>query len=276
MDNHSRYGIDDLLQLMSRLRDPVSGCPWDCEQDFHSLVPFTLEEVYEVVDTIERSDFSHLSEELGDLLFQVVFYARVAEQEGLFDFSVVVDGIVRKLLARHPHVFPDGTLESRRGAGELPQESRIKEQWETIKQAGRDSKGKRHLLADIPVALPALARAQKVQKRVARVNFDWPDIGGVMAKTREELEELEVALAAADHEACGEEIGDLLFCCVNLARHAGFDAETLLRHAVRKFERRFNRMEDLAATQGASLADCDAETQDALWRSAKSGEGPKH
>jgi ATP diphosphatase len=269
MSTHKRHGIDDLLYLMARLRDPVSGCPWDCEQDFRSLVPYTLEEVYEVVDTIERGDVVHLSEELGDLLFQVVFYARVAEQDGLFDFSTVVDGIVRKLLARHPHVFPDGTLESRRGPGEAPRESRVKEQWETIKQEERNSKGKGHLLADIPVALPALVRAQKIQKRVARVNFDWPDIGGVMAKTREEMAELDGALASADPDAIADEIGDLLFCCVNLARHAGFDAETLLRRSVGKFERRFNRMEDLASALGTPLGECDAKAQDSLWRAAK-------
>ncbi|HHX82661.1 MAG TPA: nucleoside triphosphate pyrophosphohydrolase, partial [Pseudomonadaceae bacterium] len=171
MSKPVRHTIDDLLQLMARLRDPQTGCPWDIRQDFASLVPFTVEEVYEVVDTIERGDYDHLGEELGDLLFQVVFYAQVAEEEGRFDFSTVVDGIVRKLLARHPHVFPDGTLASHRATAEAD-ERQVKDQWEAIKAVERQSKGRSGLLADIPAALPALVRAQKIQKRAARVGFD--------------------------------------------------------------------------------------------------------
>lgn len=272
MSNTRTYSIDDLLYLMSRLRDPLDGCPWDCNQDYRSLVPYTIEEVYEVVDTIERNDFIHLSEELGDLLFQVVFYARVAEQDGLFDFSTVVDGIVRKLLARHPHVFPDGTLESRRRAGVPVHENQVMTQWESIKQGERRSKGYNHLLADIPAALPALVRAQKVQKRAAKAGFDWADMSAVFAKTREEIQELEEALAGADEDRVADEMGDLLFCCVNLARHGGFDAETLLRRATLKFETRFSTMEDIAREAGRSFDSLDSTTQNDLWLKAKSRE----
>lgn len=268
MSNAGPYDIDDLLQLMARLRDPDSGCPWDCQQDYRSLVAYTVEEVYEVVDAVERSDFAHLSEELGDLLFQVVFFARIAEQEGRFDFAAVVDGIVRKLLVRHPHVFPDGSLGSRRGADVVAMEE-VKEQWENIKQRERHGKGHGRLLADIPAALPALMRAQKIQKRVAKIGFDWHSIDGVVVKTREELAELEVALASADQDAIADELGDLLFCCVNLARHAGGDAETLLRRATLKFEARFAQMEVLAEAGNASLADFDAAGLDGLWRAVK-------
>lgn len=266
------YDIDDLLYLMARLRDPVSGCPWDCQQDYKSLVSYTVEEVYEVVDAVERDDFAHLNEELGDLLFQVVFFARIAEQQGHFDFAAVVDGIVRKLLARHPHVFPDGSLASRRGADVVAVEEQISEQWESIKQQERHNKGHDWLLADIPTALPALMRAQKIQKRVAKVGFDWDSIDGVMAKTREEFTELEEALSRADQGAVADELGDLLFCCVNLARHAGCDAETLLRRATLKFETRFKQLVKLAAAREGSLADFDAAGLDALWREVKSSD----
>lgn len=270
MNDIRPYNIDDLLYLMARLRDPVSGCPWDCSQDYKSLVPYTIEEVYEVVDTIERNDFIHLREELGDLLFQVVFYARVAEQDGLFDFSMVVDGIVRKLLARHPHVFPAGTLDSHRSEAEQALENEIVAQWETIKQGERRNKGHSHILADIPAALPALVRAQKIQKRAAKAGFDWPDMASVFAKTREEIHELEVALDASDQDMIEDEMGDLLFCFVNLARHGGFDAETLLRRATLKFETRFSAMEELAQAAGESFADLDPDAQDQLWRQVKS------
>lgn len=272
MSTTKTYSIEDLLYLMSRLRDPLSGCPWDCAQDYKSLVPYTVEEVYEVVDTIERNDFVHLSEELGDLLFQVVFYARIAEQDGLFDFATVVDGIVHKLLARHPHVFPAGTLESSRREGEQACENEIVQQWESIKQGERRSKGHSHILADIPTALPALVRAQKIQKRAAKAGFDWPDLDAVFAKTREEIQELEQALVMSDEDMIADEMGDLLFCCVNLARHGGFDAETLLRRATLKFESRFSTMEELAEAANQSFADLDLQAQDDLWRQAKSRE----
>jgi nucleoside triphosphate diphosphatase len=269
MTDQPRYSIDDLLHLMARLRDPDTGCPWDIQQNFSSLVPFTVEEVYEVVDSIERGDYSHLGEELGDLLFQVVFYARVAEEGGCFDFAAVVDGIVRKLLARHPHVFPDGTLASTRVAGKTADEQEVKEQWEAIKADERTSKGHRRLLADIPAALPALVRAQKIQKRAAKAGFDWDTMGGVIAKIREEVEELQGAIDEGDQEHIADELGDLLFSCVNLARHAGLDSETVLRRATRKFEHRFDRMEELLESRGRAIGDCDADAQDALWREAK-------
>lgn len=269
MNDQPRYSIDDLLQLMARLRDPDTGCPWDIQQTFASLVPYTVEEVYEVVDSIERGDFDHLGEELGDLLFQVVFYARVAEEEGRFDFTVVVDGIVSKLLSRHPHVFPDGTLASRRASDEATDEGQVKEQWETIKAGERASKGHRRLLADIPTALPALVRAQKVQKRAAKAGFDWDTVAGVMAKTREEIDELQRAIKRENSHEIADELGDLLFCCVNLARHSGLDAETVLRQATLKFEGRFDHMEALLDSRGEAMANCNADTLDALWREAK-------
>jgi len=268
MSERPHYTIDDLLTLMARLRDPDSGCPWDIRQDFISLVPFTVEEVYEVVDTIERGDYSHLGEELGDLLFQIVFYARVAEEEGRFDFASVVDGIVCKLLARHPHVFPAGTLASRRTTGGAD-EHQVKNQWEAIKAGERQSKGHSSLLADIPAALPALVRAQKIQKRAAGAGFDWTSIQGVMAKTHEEIDELQQAITAQDVTEIADELGDLLFCCVNLARHAGLDAETVLRRATLKFEGRFKCMEELLAARGETFADRDAEALDIVWREAK-------
>ncbi len=269
MAENKRHTLDDLLELMARLRDAETGCPWDLRQDFRSLTPFTVEEVYEVVDTIERGDYDHLGEELGDLLFQVVFYARVAEEQGRFDFFSVVDGIVRKLLARHPHVFPDGTLGSRRGAGDSADESEVKTQWEAIKAVERRDKGHRRLLADIPVVLPALVRAQKIQKRAAKVGFDWTAVPGVIDKLREEIAELETAIGEQSQGEVEDEMGDLLFSCVNLARHCGVDAETALRRATLKFEQRFTRMEEQAEARGESLEDCDAATQDALWREAK-------
>lgn len=269
MTEAQRYTIDDLLHLMARLRDPRAGCPWDLRQDFASLVPFTLEEVYEVVDTIERGDYDHLGEELGDLLFQVVFYARVAEEEGRFDFATVVHGIVCKLLARHPHVFPDGTLSSQRRVGEAIDDRQIKAQWETIKADERLHKGHRRLLADIPTALPALVRAQKIQKRAARAGMDWKSLDGVMAKTREEMDELQGAISAQDPAGIADELGDLLFCCVNLARHLDVDAETVLRRATGKFEQRFNCMESLLEARGETFEGQDEASLDSLWAQAK-------
>ncbi|MAT50579.1 MAG: nucleoside triphosphate pyrophosphohydrolase [Porticoccaceae bacterium] len=263
------YTIEDLIYLMSRLRDPDTGCPWDCEQDFRSLTPYTIEEVYEVVDTIERGDIEHLSEELGDLLFQVVFYARVAEEQQQFDFNDIVNNIVGKLVSRHPHVFPDGTLHSERRDNVQPGQEAINAKWEELKQQERARKGNHGLLADIPPSLPALARAQKVQKRAAKVGFDWQGLSQVVDKIDEEIEELKQALSQGSSENIADEIGDLLFTAVNLARHAGFDAESLMRQATGKFESRFSLVEGYATAADQPLTELSPGELDTLWRRAK-------
>lgn len=264
-----RYGIEELRQLMQRLRDPATGCPWDLAQDFGSLVRHTLEETYELVDAIEREDQRAIRDELGDYLFQAVFYAQIASERGLFDFDDVTRGIVAKLLRRHPHVFPDGTLASRREAGVVPQTQAIRETWERIKQSDRTARSEHSALDDVPLALPALARAEKLQRRASREGFDWRDWEGVMEKLAEETAELCEAARAGDAAAREEELGDLLFTCVNLARHLDVDAETALRRASAKFEQRFRTVERLALERGVELAAADAPSLDRLWRDAK-------
>ena len=258
------YTIDDLLEVMARLRDPESGCPWDLAQTLKSIVPHTLEEAYEVAETIERDDSAALCDELGDLLFQIVFYARIAEEEGDFAFGDVVDAICRKLIRRHPHVFADERV------SDVADQTR---QWEAHKQKERAAKqGGRPpgMLDDISLALPALSRAQKIQRRAAHVGFDWPDTAGVKAKLAEELAELDEAVEAGRREDIEAEVGDLLFTCVNLARHLEVDAEAALRGATRRFARRFAHME-AAAGSGEGLAGLDAEARERLWRAAKRG-----
>jgi len=259
------YNIDDLLYLMARLREPGSGCPWDLKQSYASIAPSTLEEAYEVVDTIERGDYDHLREELGDLLFQVIFYSQLAREEDRFDFETIVDGLVSKLVRRHPHVFPDGTLESRVEDQSAVPES-VKGRWEAIKQEERAQKGVRGTLEDVPTNLPALSRAAKLQKRAAGVGFDWPDIKGPLSKVREELAELEETLDSDDKALQQEELGDLLFAVTNVARHLKIDPEAALRGASRKFEQRFSYVEQRA---GPSLKACDLETLDRYWNQAK-------
>ncbi|MGD8177033.1 nucleoside triphosphate pyrophosphohydrolase [Marinimicrobium sp. ARAG 43.8] len=262
------YSIDDLLYLMARLREPGSGCPWDLKQSYRSIAPSTLEEAYEVVDTIERGDYNHLREELGDLLFQVIFYSQLGHEDERFDFAGIVDGLVQKLIRRHPHVFPEGTLESRIDDQKaLPVE--VKQRWETIKQQEREAKGVRGTLDDVPLNLPALTRAAKLQKRAAGVGFDWPAVNGPLDKVREETDELVEAIAEQDHEAITEELGDLLFTVTNVARHLKIDPEAALRSANRKFERRFGAVEAEAA---APLQELSEETLDALWNRAKASE----
>jgi nucleoside triphosphate diphosphatase len=265
------YDLQDLHYLMSRLRDPDTGCPWDCEQDFASLVKYTLEEAFEVADTIERDDFNHLPEELGDLLFQVVFYARLGEESGAFSLADVVHGITAKLISRHPHVFPDGTLESRRQSGGEPRVGEIGNIWEGKKQEERASKGHHRLLADIPLTLPALSRAQKIQKRASKVGFDWSNTDGVLEKVEEEIAELRQELVANDRCRVEEEFGDLLFSLVNLARHLDIDSETALRRATTKFEKRFGFVEQQALEKGRAMAAMPSEELDTLWRLAKKG-----
>jgi len=262
-----RYRLADLLRVMARLRDPRNGCPWDLRQDFRSIVPSTLEECYELAEAIEHEDYAHVAEELGDVLFQVVFYAQLGSERGLFSFASVVDTLVDKLVRRHPHVFAGGEIEGL-AEGSTSVES-VKESWESIKREERAARSQHGVLADVPVALPALPRAQKLQRRAAQVNFDWPDADAVLAKVEEEIGELRAALAAGSQTAIEDEMGDVLFSCVNLSRHLELDAEASLRRASAKFEQRFARMEAGAAAGGRSLAQLSERELDALWEAAK-------
>lgn len=264
-----RYDIADLLSLMERLRDPRHGCPWDIKQDFRSITSSTIEEAYEVVDAIEHNDFEHLREELGDLLFQVIFYCQLAQEDQLFDFAEVIDALTAKLVRRHPHVFPDGTLASFSELNQRKGDEQVKLQWETVKAEERKQRGNIGLLADVPVGLPALSRAVKLQKRAAQVGFDWREAAPVVAKIREELHELEQAMAATDEPAIGEELGDVLFSVVNLARHLRHDPEKSLRLANQKFARRFESLERQLSQRGLRFEDVDEHELDAMWRQAK-------
>ncbi len=251
--------IDRLLAIMARLRDRDDGCPWDREQNFATIAPYTIEEAYEVADTIARGDWDSLKDELGDLLLQVVFHARMAEEEALFGFDDVVTAICEKMERRHPHIF---------GAVDASDSNTVTSNWESIKAAERAGKGHEGLLADIPLALPSLLRAHKLQKRAARIGFDWPDATGARSKIDEELDEV---AAAQSRERIEEEVGDLLFSVVNYARHLGIEPEAALRLANRKFERRFRRMEALSDN---SLDQKDLDELEALWVQAKSEEKP--
>lgn len=265
------YTLDDLLHLMARLRDPQYGCPWDLKQNYASIVPHTIEEAYEVADTIERGDFEHLQGELGDLLFQVVYYSQLAREEGRFEFDGVVDSITRKLIRRHPHVFPTGELYAPVDTPSLS-EAQVKSRWEEIKAEERAEKSQPEqlsLLDDVPAALPALSRAAKLQKRAATVGFDWPAALPVLDKVREELDEVLQAMADGDADALEDEVGDLLFAAVNLARHLKQDPEYALRRANRKFERRFRFIEQALRDSGRSIEDCNLDELDALWGEAK-------
>jgi ATP diphosphatase len=266
------HNLQDLLHLMARLRDPQFGCPWDLQQNYASIVPHTLEEAYEVADTIERGDFDHLQGELGDLLFQVVYYSQLAREEGRFEFDGVVDGITRKLIRRHPHVFPTGDLYAPLETPRLSEEQ-VKQRWEQIKAEERAEKAgapeQLSLLDDVPATLPALSRSAKLQKRAAQVGFDWPDALPVLDKVREELDEVLEAMADNDAEGIADEVGDLLFSVVNLARHLKVDPETALRAANTKFERRFRFIEQALRETHRPIENCGLEELDALWGEAK-------
>ena len=276
--------MDSLLYLMRRLRKPKTGCPWDIKQTFATITPHTLEEVYEVVDTIEREDYPHLKEELGDLLFQVVFYGQLAEEESLFSFEDIVSSLVQKLVLRHPHVFPEGTLESEKDFSqsssfennEPSNESGIKQKWEAIKKSERKKKGHNSILADVPTSLPALPRAQKIQKRAANHGFDWPSVDGVLNKLDEESNELKAAISHNNQENIDEELGDLMFTLVNLCRHLNVDAETSLRKATRKFEQRFHHVENTVLSNGQDFSETPLEELDQLWNEAKAKEVKKN
>ena len=260
--------ISRLIEIMAALRTPVSGCPWDLEQDFASIAPYTIEEAYEVVDAIERADFTDLTDELGDLLLQVVFHARMAEEQGLFAFPDVVEAITRKMIRRHPHVFGDTT-------NLTPDE--VKGLWSKIKAEEKAERTARHggaeqhkgLLADVPRALPALSRAVKLQARASTVGFDWNDARLVLAKIKEEIAECEEAISSGNSAHVREEIGDLLFAVANLARHVDADAEDALRGTNAKFEKRFAYIEKTLAERGVALKDAGLEQMDSLWNEAK-------
>lgn len=266
------YQLDDLLYLMQRLRDPEHGCPWDLQQDFASIAPHTIEEAYEVADAIARGDHAQLVGEVGDLLFQVVYYAQLGGEAGHFGWSDVVDGITRKLLRRHPHVFADGNLRTPPGTLRLD-EQQISRRWEQIKAEERAERAadpqQLSLLDDVPRALPALSRAQKLQKRAAANGFDWDAVGPVIDKIAEELEEVREAIGRREQQAVEEEVGDLLFAMVNLARHLQVDAETALRGGNEKFERRLRYIERQLEAAGKAFAEVGLEQLDALWDEAK-------
>lgn len=260
--------LDQLLAIMARLRDPARGCPWDLEQDFSTIAPYTLEEAHEVADAIARGDMRNLEEELGDLLLQVVFHAQMASERQLFNFEDVARGIADKLIRRHPHVFPGGRLDGETAA--LASEQ-VSANWEAIKAAEKAARGEQstRLLGGISSGLPALTRAEKLQKKAAKVGFDWNDPRAVLAKLREELDEIEAELDAGDQAAQEDELGDLMFCVVNLARHLRLDSEMALKRANAKFERRFAYIEDALAAKGLPFADVSLEQMEALWVEAK-------
>jgi nucleoside triphosphate diphosphatase len=260
------YTINDLLYLMQRLRDPETGCPWDITQTYETIAPSTLEEAYEVVDAIEKKDIAHLKEELGDLLFQVIFYSQIAKEEKRFEFDEVVSTLVEKLVRRHPHVFPEGTLQSQ-VENRHTLSGDVKARWEAIKQEERAAKGVRGVLADVPLNLPALSRAAKLQKRAASVGFDWDDVQGPIDKVREELLEVEEALAQQDLPALEEELGDLLFAVVNISRFMKIDPEQALRKANHKFSYRFEYIEK---NLNKPFDQSNIDEMNQLWNRAKS------
>ncbi len=271
--------IEDLLDVMAALRDPHSGCPWDVQQTFASIVPYTIEEAYEVADAIERGDLDDLKDELGDLLLQVVFHARMAQEAGHFAFGDVVAAIHDKMVRRHPHVF---------AGGEADDTEAVRVTWEEIKAAEKAARAERKaargiaeapasLLEEVPRTLPALSQALKLQKKAAKTGFDWPDVAGARAKLDEELAEMDAALADAheDQARLVEEIGDALFSLVNVARKAGIDPETALRATNTKVRRRFAHVEARLAESGIALDDAGLERMDALWDEAKAAANAK-
>ena len=265
--NNESVNLMELLDVMARLRNLESGCPWDLKQTFETLVSSTLEECYELAAAIDDGDFDHIHEELGDVLFQVIFYAQLAKEAGKFDFNDVVTTLVKKLIRRHPHVFytDQNELTGKTIEG-------VKVGWEEIKKQERASRQQDNILDDIPLHLPSLSRSQKLQSRASSIGFDWHDLTGPVKKLHEELAELEVAIASDNKQHCADELGDLLFSCVNSARHMGFDAESLLRAANRKFERRFNSVEKIFKQQGLSLEHVSLLQMDEAWDLVKSEE----
>ncbi|MCY3997468.1 MAG: nucleoside triphosphate pyrophosphohydrolase [Rhodobacter sp.] len=257
-------GLSRLLEIMRRLRDPESGCPWDIEQTFASIAPHTIEEAYEVADAIDRQAWEELKDELGDLLLQTVYHAVIGEEEGRFDLDRIADRASAKMVSRHPHIFGDGP-----GVRDADQQIR---EWESAKAAERATKGSRGALDGVTIGMPALLRALKLQKRAARVGFDWPDTISVTAKIGEEAQELTEARTSHDPAKVFEELGDLLFSVVNLARHLDIDPEAALRSANGKFTRRFQAMEARLAELGREIQDSDPAEMDTLWNEVKASD----
>jgi ATP diphosphatase len=268
---NEKPSVEKLRWIMAQLRDPQTGCPWDMKQDFASITAHTLEEAYEVVDAIEQHDFIELTKELGDLLFQVIFYSQLAQEQALFNFDMVVESICEKLIRRHPHVFADAQLHT---------DEQIKANWENEKIKERqqkklnNAKAPLSILADIPKNLPALSQAAKIQKRCSHVGFDWHDIHDVFAKIEEEVLEVKDELTAQNinHAALGEELGDLMFAVVNLCRHAKQDPETLLRQANNKFIKRFQGVEALVSDSGQAFSAHNLVVLEQYWQQVKSQE----
>lgn len=258
---HSSGRIEDLLAIMAALRDPGTGCPWDLKQSFSTITSYTIEEAYEVADAAERGDMKALRDELGDLLLQVVFYAQMAKEKNEFDFSKVVESISSKLIRRHPHIFAGGSADTA---------DKVKTVWEEIKRAEKDEK--ENLLDDIPLAMPALHRAIKLQEKASTVDFDWNDPHAVLAKIREELDEFEEELPGGNKAREKDELGDILFALVNLARHRKIDPEQALRDANAKFSRRFSTIEKNLKDRGRKLETATLAEMEALWAKAKAEE----
>ncbi len=252
--------IDNLLEIMVQLRDPDSGCPWDREQTFATIAPYTIEEAYEVADAVARGDLQGLKDELGDLLLQVVYHARMAQESGAFDFGAVVDAICDKMTRRHPHVFADGVVDTA-AAQTLA--------WDALKDAEADESDRESLLDGVATALPALTRATKLGRRAARVGFDWPTVAGARAKLDEELQELDEAHETGSEDAMTAEMGDVLFALANICRHLKLDPEACLRGANRRFEQRFRRVENKVDAAGGDWRAFDIDRLESLWQEAK-------
>jgi nucleoside triphosphate diphosphatase len=261
--------IDDLLEVMARLRDPERGCPWDLEQDFSTIAAYTIEEAYEVADAIARADMPGLEDELGDLLLQVVYHAQMAREAGCFDFEAVARRIADKMVRRHPHVFGNATVADANAQTRAWEETKASERQKKARARGEPMS----VLDDVPVGLPALTRAAKLQRRAARVGFDWPEASQVLDKIAEEISEVRAELqGGGSPERLRDEMGDLLFAAVNLARHLEVDAEAALRQANGKFERRFRSIEKALAAEGRRLEDASLDDLEALWLAAKAKE----
>lgn len=262
------YKIADLLTIMQRLRDPIHGCPWDIKQSFESILPSTIEEVYELADAIAEADMPQIQQELGDVLFQVIFYSELAREQESFDFEQVVDTLCQKLLRRHPHVFPDARLDTG-FCLDRPNDEQLKDGWQAIKAAERQEKAQTSVLDDIPKALPALKRAQKIQQRVARAGFDFDNAEAALDGLIGELEELKQAIVSKDEVHIADEMGDVLFSSVNVARLLGLDAEYTLVQGNQKFSQRINRIESALHARQQSFAEASFEQKQQLWEQLK-------
>ncbi|MDU0113305.1 nucleoside triphosphate pyrophosphohydrolase [Psychrosphaera aquimarina] len=270
---NNKSSMEKLNWIMSQLRHPETGCPWDLKQTFDSLIPYTIEEAYEVAQAIEDKDYVDLKSELGDLLFQVVFYAQLGKEQSLFDFNDVIDTVCDKLISRHPHVFSDAQFDS---------EQQIKQNWEKQKAAERNAKNSRSIsvLDDIPLAIPAISRAYKIQKRASSVGFDWPDVHGAFDKVSEEIEEVKAELAlnidntslkdSDNIDAIADELGDLYFALTNVTRHLGLNPEQVIKAANKKFEKRFRQVEQIASENNADISKTSLYQLDTWWEQAKS------